>query len=158
MKKIIFTSLIAVISLSTFAQGKSGKNKNHHGNEVFNKNKEHDDDRYKDRDKKNKKDKNDDRDEDRNEDRDRNDRRDRDENRRDRDENRRDNTGKYSKNTPRKVADVFARDFPNATNVSWTKNSGTWTAHFGGGGIIPNTRTVTYRANGQRVSSNGIFR
>ena len=28
---------------------------------------------------------------------------------------------------------------------------------FRGGGIIPKTRTVTYRANGQRVSSNGIF-
>ena len=68
------------------------------------------------------------------------------------------NNSKYSKNTPRKVSDAFSRDFPNASNVSWTKNSGTWTAHFGGGGIIPKIRTVTYRANGQRISSNGIFR
>ena len=136
MKKIIFTSLIAAISLSTFAQGKSGKNKNYDKGSVYKKDKDRDDDdRYEDRDKKNRNDKNDD----------------------DRNDDRRDNR-KYSKNTPRKVSDAFRRDFPNATNVSWTKNTGTWTANFGGGGLIPNTRTVTYRANGQRISSNGIFR
>ena len=147
MKKIIFTSLIALISLSTFAQGKSGKNKNHNGNGSYQKHKEHNDDRYEDRDRKDKKDK----DDERYDDRDRNDRG-------DRDENRRNNNGKYSKNTPRNVANAFARDFPNATNVTWTKNSGNWTATFSNGGLILTTRTVTYRANGQRVSSNGIFR
>ena len=63
MKKIIFTSLIAIISLSTFAQGKSGKNKGHQQNGTYQKHKNHndDDDRYEDRDKKDKEYKKDDR-------------------------------------------------------------------------------------------------
>ena len=147
MKKIIFTSLIAIISLSTFAQGKSGKNKNQNGNSTYKKDKDRDDDRneerFEDRDKKDKKIKKDGRYND--------------QDGRDRNEDN-GNRNKYSKNTPRKVGDAFRRDFPNANNVTWTKNSGTWTASFNNGGIIPVNRTVTYRANGERVSSNGIFR
>lgn len=147
MKKIIFTSLIAIISLTTFAQGKSGKNKNHNSNNEYKKDKDRDDDRYEDRDKKDKNKNNDDRYDDQ-------DQRDR----REGSSGNNNNRNKYSKNTPRKVADSFRRDFPNASNVTWTKNTGTWTANFTNGGLIPTTRAVTYRANGQRVSSNGIFR
>ena len=146
MKKLIFTSIIAIISLSTFAQGKSGKNKNSNGNTTYKKDKDRDDDRYENRDKKDKKVKNDDR----YEDRDGRDRRD------DRDENN-GNRNKFSKNTPRKVGDAFRRDFPNANNVTWTKNQGSWTATFNNGGLFPVNRSVTYRANGERVTSNGIF-
>lgn len=148
MKKIIFTSIIAIISFTTFAQGNSGKNKSQNGNSSYKKDKDREDDRYEDRNddrnkkaKKNKK-------YDRYDDQDGRDRRD------DRDNN---NDNKYSKNTPRKVGDAFRRDFPNANNVSWTKNSGSWTATFNNGGLIPVNRSVTYRANGERVSSNGIF-
>jgi hypothetical protein len=141
MKKIIFTSLIALISLSTFAQGKSQKNKNKSENSVFKNDKERDDDdRYDDKDNRGRKQnkmKDGDRNDNRNDDRD-------------------DNNNKYSKNTPRKVGDAFRRDFPNARNVTWTKNSGTWTANFGSG-ILGNIRSATYRANGQRVSTNGIL-
>ena len=141
MKKIIFTSLIAIISLSTFAQGKSQKNKNKSESSVSKRDKERDDDdRYDDRDNKDKKDKNDRYDE-------RND---------NRNDDRNNNNNKYSKNTPRKISDAFRRDFPNAKNVTWTKNSGTWTANFGGG-IFGNTNSATYKANGQRISTNGIL-
>ncbi len=150
MKKLIFTSLIAIVSLSTFAQGKSQKNKNKNESSVFKKDKDRDDDdRYDDRDnkeRKDKKDKNDDRYENKNDNR--ND---------DRNDNRNDSYNKYSKNTPRKVGDAFRRDFPNARNVTWTKNSGTWTANFGGGGILGSTRSATYKANGERLSTNGIL-
>ncbi|MCY7292470.1 MAG: hypothetical protein LH615_09860 [Ferruginibacter sp.] len=138
MKKIIFTSLIAVISLTTFAQGNSQKNKNNTQSSVSKKEKDPDaNDRYDDRyDNRSNKDRkvikvgND---------------------------NRNDNNNKYSKNTPSKVRAAFNRDFPNANNVTWTKNTGTWTANFGGGGILGNTNSVTYKANGQRVSTNRIL-
>ena len=145
MKKIIFTSLIAIISLSTFAQGKSQKNKNKSESSVSKRDKgRDDDDQYDDRDNKDRKDKNDSYDE-------------RNDNRNDgRSDNRNNNNNKYSKNTPRKISDAFRRDFPNARNVTWTKNSGTWTANFGGR-IFGNTNSATYRANGQRISTNGIL-
>lgn len=44
MEKLIFTSLIATISISTFAQGNSQKNKNKDQSSVSKKEKEHDDD------------------------------------------------------------------------------------------------------------------
>ena len=153
MKKIIFTSLIAVFALSTFAQGNSQKNKNKSQSSVSKK--EKDDDRYEERGNKDRRN-NGGRYEDRNdryEDRDNRDRRNND----DRYEDRNNKGGKYSKNTPRKVGDAFRNDFPNATNVRWTKDRGTWTATFGGGGLFGGTNTATYKANGQRVSNNGIF-
>lgn len=65
---------------------------------------------------------------------------------------------KTSKNVPAKVRRSFNRDFPNANNVTWTKDRGYWTAHFGSG-IFGRSNTVTYHANGSRVNSNnGIFR
>lgn len=151
MKKIIFTSLIALISLSTFAQGNSEKNKDKNKNSVSKKGKEHDDDRNENRDDNDRKN-NDGRYEDRNGNRD-----DRDRRQNDGRYNERNDNNKYSKNTPRKVEDAFRSDFPNASNVRWTKDRGTWTATFGGGGIFGSTRSATYRANGQRVSNNGIF-
>ena len=74
----------------------------------------------------------------------------------------RDYNDKYSKNAPRKVRDAFNRDYPNASNVSWTKDRGTWTANFKRGGLFGGNNSVSYRANGERVGSNnnnngGVF-
>lgn len=71
------------------------------------------------------------------------------------------NQGKYSKNAPRKVRDAFYRDYPNARNVSWTKDRGVWTAHFDGSGLFGGANSASYAANGQRVGTNnnntGVF-
>lgn len=65
---------------------------------------------------------------------------------------------KYSKNAPRKVRDAFYRDYPNARNVRWTKDRGVWTAYFDGGGWFGGSNSVSYAANGQRVSGNtGVY-
>jgi Ni/Co efflux regulator RcnB len=66
---------------------------------------------------------------------------------------------RYSKNTPRKVRDAFYRDYPNASNVSWTKDRGVWTANFKRSGIFGGNSSVSYAANGQRVNAgnNNIF-
>jgi hypothetical protein len=66
------------------------------------------------------------------------------------DRNQDDNRDKVSKNLPSKVRSSFNRDFPNANNVSWTKNNGYWTASFPDG--IYRT-SVTYSANGARINS-----
>ena len=131
MKKILFISAITLISAGTFAQGNSGKNKKEKNTESRTENEDRED--YK-KDKK-------DREDGRNDERD------------DRQEDRSygKHSGKYSKNTPHKVGEAFRRDFPNATNVSWTKDQGIWTASFGGGGLFNGTKTVSYRANGERV-------
>lgn len=71
------------------------------------------------------------------------------------------NGGKYTNNAPRKVRDAFYRDYPNASNVSWTKDRGVWTAHFNGGGIFGGGNSVSYKANGQRMGSyndNTVYR
>ena len=57
------------------------------------------------------------------------------------------NSGKSSKNQPAKVRDAFYRDYPNASNVTWTKNRGDWTATFGNGLY---RSTAVYHANGDR--------
>ena len=54
---------------------------------------------------------------------------------------------KVSKNQPAKVRASFQRDYPNASNVSWTKYRGDWTATFGNG---INYSTAVYHANGER--------
>ncbi|HMJ48764.1 MAG TPA: hypothetical protein VK498_15640 [Ferruginibacter sp.] len=64
------------------------------------------------------------------------------------------NQGKSSKNQPSKVRAAFQRDYPNATNVAWTKNQGYWTATFNNGGIFNTYTTATYHANGQRRDAN----
>lgn len=64
------------------------------------------------------------------------------------------NTGKYTNSAPRKVRDAFARDYPNASNVSWTKDRGIWTARFNGGGLFGGGNNVSYRANGAAVGAN----
>lgn len=79
----------------------------------------------------------------------RDDRYDRDDEYRNRQQN---NTGKYAKNIPAKVRSAFNNDYPNATNVTWTKNRGSWTATFPNGIY---RRSVTYTSNGQRLNSNG---
>ncbi len=71
-----------------------------------------------------------------------------------------DDQAKYSKNIPAKVRAAFNRDFPNASNVQWTKDRGYWTANFGSG-IFSRANSVTYKANGTRVTTtanSGIFR
>lgn len=52
-----------------------------------------------------------------------------------------------SKNQPAPVRKAFARDYPNATNVQWSKYRGDWTATFRNG---PFTSTAVYHANGER--------
>jgi hypothetical protein len=54
---------------------------------------------------------------------------------------------KPSKNQPAKVRDAFQRDYPNASNVSWSKYRGEWTATFGSGLA---RSTAVYHANGER--------
>jgi hypothetical protein len=54
---------------------------------------------------------------------------------------------KPSKNQPAKVRSSFQRDYPNATNVYWTKYRGDWTATFGNGFY---RSTAIYHANGER--------
>lgn len=57
------------------------------------------------------------------------------------------NGPKPSKNQPAKVRDAFQRDYPNATNASWSKYRGDWTATFGNGLFMS---TAVYHANGDR--------
>ena len=52
-----------------------------------------------------------------------------------------------SKNQPAQVTGAFQKDYPNATNVSWSKYRGDWTATFGNG---LNKSTAVYHANGER--------
>ncbi len=54
---------------------------------------------------------------------------------------------KNSKNQPAKVRSAFLRDYPNATNVVWSKYQGDWTATFNNGLL---RTTVVYHANGER--------
>ena len=54
---------------------------------------------------------------------------------------------KTSKNQPAKVRAAFQRDYPNASNVSWSKYRGDWTATFGSGAY---RSTALYHANGER--------
>ena len=56
-------------------------------------------------------------------------------------------------NVPRNVRDAFYRDYPNAKDVRWTKSRGVWTATFRNG-IFNSSRSVSYAANGSRVSGN----
>ena len=52
-----------------------------------------------------------------------------------------------SKNQPTQVTAAFKKDYPNATNVSWSKFRGDWTATFRNGA---STSTAVYHANGER--------
>jgi uncharacterized protein YxeA len=54
---------------------------------------------------------------------------------------------KPSKNQPAKVREAFQRDYPNASNVSWSKYRGDWTASFRNGVWMS---TAVYHANGDR--------
>lgn len=127
MKKLLILTAAFTIALSGMAQDKH-KGKGH--------------DKDKDKSEHHDKNKSDDRDDDD----ERNDRNRSDDN----DEsNRRKNGSKISKNVPAKVRVSFNRDYPNATNVSWTKNKNFWTASFLNG-VFRNS--VTYAANGQRAN------
>lgn len=61
---------------------------------------------------------------------------------------------KPSKNQPAKVKSSFQRDYPNATNVYWTKYRGDWTATFGNGFY---RSTAIYHANGDRRDTRTII-
>lgn len=65
------------------------------------------------------------------------------------------NAGKYSKNQPAKVREAFSRDYPNATNVVWSKYQGDWTATFGNG--LWGTKTAVYHANGERRDTRSVI-
>jgi hypothetical protein len=60
---------------------------------------------------------------------------------------------KASKNQPAKVRQAFQRDYPNATNVYWTKYRGDWTATFGNGIY---RSTAVYHANGERKDTRTV--
>ena len=53
----------------------------------------------------------------------------------------------YEINQPKKVTSAFYRDYPGASNVSWSKYKGDYTATFSNG---PWRSTAVYHANGQR--------
>lgn len=144
MKKLLFLSIAAALSLSSIAQGNSGKSKNNgkHHSKHQKKDKKHD---SKDGEWRNNDDRYDNDDDDRNE------------NNRDRRWNNQNNQGNNnnSGSAPRKVRDAFYSDYPNADNVRWTKDRGVWTAHFRGAGLFGgNDQSVSYRANGQRLNNN----
>lgn len=63
--------------------------------------------------------------------------------------------GKPSKNQPAKVRQAFMRDYPNATNVVWSKYRGDWTATFGSG--LFGSRTAVYHANGERRDTRSVI-
>lgn len=54
---------------------------------------------------------------------------------------------KFSKNQPARVRQAFATDYPQASQVRWSKYRGDWTASFNNG---PLRSTAVYHANGQR--------
>jgi len=64
------------------------------------------------------------------------------------------NGPKSSKNQPAKVRAAFQRDYPNASNVSWSKYRGDWAANFGNGfyGL-----TALYHANGERRDTRTVI-
>lgn len=62
---------------------------------------------------------------------------------------------KISKNQPAKVSAAFQRDYPGATNVTWSKYRGDWTATFGSG--LLGSRTAVYHANGERKDTRSVI-
>ena len=141
MKKIFFLLTAITIGFGAMAQGNGhGKGKNKQGKK-YEKNKEgrFEDDRFDD---------------------DRDNVNDRIYGRKTKNDGYRNDNGKSTKNAPRKVRDAFYRDYPNASNVAWTKERGVWTARFNRGGIFGGSNTVSYQANGQRVGSdnNTVYR
>jgi hypothetical protein len=60
---------------------------------------------------------------------------------------------KPSKNQPAKVRSAFQRDYPNASNVYWSKYRGDWTATFRNGLWMS---TAVYHANGDRRDTRTI--
>jgi hypothetical protein len=124
MKKFLFFMIAATVSMTAMSQGKgNGKGKGKHQNQSA---KHENKSARQDRD-------------------DRDDRYDD-----DRVNKGKNKQAKIAKNIPTPVANAFYRDFPNAGNVTWTKDRGVWTANFGSG-VFGSNNTVSYRANGQRV-------
>ena len=63
-------------------------------------------------------------------------------------------SSKPSKNQPAKVRAAFASDYPNASNVSWSKYRGDWTATFNNGLV---RSVAVYHANGQRKDTRTVI-
>lgn len=144
MKKLLFLSMAAILSFGAMAQHdhhNNGNSKKQKKEKKHNK-KDHEDD---DRDDRNGQWNNDE-----NRRRDNNDRWDNQDNRGNDNRDNNSNNG----NLPRRVSDAFARDYPNATNVNWTKDRGVWTARFRRSGLFGGNTIVSYSANGQRVNNN----
>jgi len=60
----------------------------------------------------------------------------------------------WARSAPAKVRSAFGSDYPNATNVTWSKYRGDWTASFSNG----LTRSVAvYHANGQRKDTRTVI-
>jgi hypothetical protein len=65
-------------------------------------------------------------------------------------------TGNSSANrigVPSKVQAAFARDYGNASGVTWSKSRGNWTASYNGGLFGGATSIATYHANGRRMDT-----
>lgn len=140
MKKFFLFTIAAAVSLGAVAQSKKSKNhKDKDNKHSSKKDKDYDDD-------------------DRNARWEKNDRNDdvygNDDDRRDRRNDDDDYSHNSGNNLPRKVRDAFRRDYPNASNVNWSKDRGIWSATFRRRGLIGGNNTVSYRANGQRVNDN----
>lgn len=61
---------------------------------------------------------------------------------------------KFSKSQPAKVRTAFAKDYPNASGVSWSKYRGDWTASFNNGIV---RSVAVYHANGQRKDTRTVI-
>ena len=79
-------------------------------------------------------------------------------------DNRRNDDGRYDNRrndqnagrAPRRVTDAFYRDYPNASNVTWSQNRGVWSARFRRSGLFGGNTTASYRANGDRINNNNL--
>lgn len=69
------------------------------------------------------------------------------------------NNGGYgnSNELPYRVQQAFQRDYPSATNVSWSNDRDVWTATFRSGGVFGGSQTVSYYSNGERADNNGTY-
>lgn len=63
---------------------------------------------------------------------------------------------KLRQNIPTQVRNAFQRDYPNATQVSWTKDRGNWTVQFQGPYMFRSV--ATYHSNGRRVDTQTPWR
>ena len=64
------------------------------------------------------------------------------------------NAKSYSKHQPKKVQAALLRDYPGASNITWSKYKGDYTATFNNG---PWRSTAVYHANGERRDTRTVL-